>query len=171
LELNILGAWNVPSAVNFTLETYQDFRRDVEHYKTIFQIRHSRRRSGFSVRFDTAAKQKIRHHLQQIRVLIDKLEVDVPKREALYARLTDLETEVDRDRTRFEVLGAFLVGLGGVVGEATELSGINRLLENIARVFWGAKQHEDTAQLPPPRETKRIEPPRRPSELEEVTGR
>jgi hypothetical protein len=157
--LSALDDWSAPNAEHFSIQVYQDFRRDVEHVRTILQIRHARRARKESVKFDDAAKRRLRHHLQQIRELVDRLELGPEKRDALYVRVSDLEKEIDRERTRFEILGAFVVGFGGIVGEASDKAGLNRLLGSIARVFWGARQQEETQQIPAPPERKRIEPP------------
>lgn len=123
------------------------------------QIRRARRVQGYSVRFDRATKEKLRHHLEQIRVLVDKAELGETKKEALFKKINALQAEIDRDRTRFEALAALTIEASGTLGEALEKSKIESLLDKVAYLFWGAKQ-EETKRLPPPTERKRIEPPR-----------
>ena len=49
--------------------------------------------------------------------------------------------------------------VSGVIGDVVERSKIIDLLDAIGRLFYGA-QTDKQKQLPPPKETKRIEPPR-----------
>jgi hypothetical protein len=116
---------------------------------------------GYSVRFDPAAKSKIRHHLQKVREIFDRLEVDPRKKEDLFARLSELEQEVDRDRTQFDRLAAMIISAAGVTGQAAEKSKILELLDKVAEIFSSAWGYEPK-RLSPPEPRKRIEPPRAP---------
>jgi hypothetical protein len=84
LGLKVLENWKVPAASDFSVEHYQNFLSDVEHYRTILEIRHSRRNKGLTVRFDAAAKSKLRHRLIQMRKFIAKLELEDWKPDDLY---------------------------------------------------------------------------------------
>ena len=163
-ELGLSAEFNdrVPKIEDVTYNTYINFSKDVKHYRTMLEIRHGRRVQGYSVRFDSATKEKMRHHLNQLRGIFDKLQVEVQKREALFAKLDELQQEVDRDRTRFDSYAALTIEAAGVVGEVVEKSRVLEILDGIARVFWGAKKQEETKRLPVPTTPKRIEPPRTP---------
>lgn len=163
LEIDILTDWSTPSAVDFETSTYQDFRRDVDHYITGLRIRLTRRTKGNSVHFDLAAKSKIRHLLEKIRDTVDHLDISERKREALFARINALQKEVDRNRSRFESLGALMVEIGGFAGRtAEEAEPARKWLHSISEIFHGAREQEGSVgQLPGPAETKRIEPPRK----------
>jgi hypothetical protein len=45
---------------------------------------------SYSVALDSATKSKIRHHLQQIKDIVDRLEVSERKKEALYSKINAL---------------------------------------------------------------------------------
>ena len=161
LQIGILANWEIPSAQNFNIKVYRDFRGEIDHYRTALQIRHSRRNKGYSVRFDSKTKRIISHHLTQIREVFIALEIDDWKREALLSRLDDLQHEVDKDRSRYEVFGAFVIETFGIVGIAAEkMEPARRLIDSIAGLIWGAKHAEQTKQLPPPTERKPLPPPR-----------
>jgi hypothetical protein len=162
LNLNILSGWTLIEVRNFAEDVSLNFRRDVDFERMKIEIRHSRRASGYSVRFDGVAKQKITHHLTQIRTIIDKLEIDEHKRERLIAKLSALQNEVDRNRTRFDALAALTIEVAGVLGDVVEKAEINTLLTRIAEVFWGYK--EDQKALPSPEKLKQIEPPKTPTQ-------
>lgn len=153
----------IPRIQDVSFHTYAEFGKDVEHYRTGLQIRHARRSKGYSVRFDGATKEKIRHHLDQLRGIIDKLEVNAGKKEALFDRLNDFAKELDRDRTRFESWGAVVIQAAEVLGDAAEAAEpARKWLDSIGRLIWGAKEKEnETKQLPPPKEIKQIEPPKK----------
>ena len=146
----------VPQIEHVDYQTYLNFSKDVKHYRTMLLIRRGRRVQGYSVRFDA----KVHHHIEQLRTIFDKLEVEQDKREALFDKLNDLKKEIDRDRTRFDIYAALVVETAGVVGDAVEKSKILDLLNAIGRVIWGSKKEQETKRLPAPKPPKQIEPPR-----------
>jgi hypothetical protein len=150
----------VPKIENVSYHTYLNFSKDVKHYRTKLEIRHGRRVQGFSVSFGVATKMRIKHHIDQLRDIFEKLDVEQNKREALLIRLTELQEEVDRERTRFEAFAALVIETGGVVGDVIEKSKILDLLNGIAKVIWGSKKEENAKRLPPSTPPKRIAPPR-----------
>ena len=81
----------------------------------------------------------------------------------LFGKLNELQSEVDRERTRFDAFAALAIEAGGVVGDVVEKSNILKLLDSIAKVFWGSKKEEETKRLPAPTPPKRLEPPRAPA--------
>ena len=150
----------IPAVQDLDQYTYANVITEGDHYRTALQIRRARRIQGFSVRFDAATKQKIRHHLTQVRSIVDKLEIDQEKKDALYSRITALEQEVDRERTRLEAYGALVIEVAGVLGDAAEkLEPLRRWLDSIGKLIWGAQKEEEVRRLPSPGERKRIEPP------------
>jgi hypothetical protein len=149
----------VPSIEEVNYLTYLNFNKDVMHYRTILKVRRSLRTQGYSVQFDETAKRKIHHHLDQVLDIFSALEIEDTKREKLISRLNDLQGEVNLQRTRFDRLAALSIEVSSVVGTVVEKSKILEILDAVQRVFWGA-QTEKQRQLPPPEQTKSIEPPR-----------
>ena len=64
--------------------------------------------------------------------IFDSLEVEEKKKEALFAKLSALEQEVDRDRTRYDAYAALSIEIAGVVGQVIENSKIPKLLNALA---------------------------------------
>jgi hypothetical protein len=148
---------DVPSIENVNTQTYLNFSKDVKNYCTRLSIRVSRRVQGFSVIFDSAAKQKAHHFIGQLRELFNAVEVDEPKREALFTRLSALENEIDRDRTRLEKYGELIILTAAVFGKAAEkLKPVQEIFDSISRLIYGSRT-EEVKKLSPPKETKRIE--------------
>jgi hypothetical protein len=163
-ELGLQAEFNdrVPKIEDVDYNTYLNFNKDVKHYRTMLEIRNRRRAQGYSVRFDAAAKSKIHHHLEQVRAIFEKLELDEKKREDLFACLNDLQNEVDRNRTHFDRLAALTIAAASVSGQAIEKSKILELLDKVAQVFssaWGNEPKQLGRSAPP----KQIEPPRAPA--------
>jgi hypothetical protein len=148
---------DVPAIQDVDFHTYQNFSKRVKHYTTRLEIRHGRRNQGYSVRFDVATKSKLHHLLAQVREIFQKLELDERKRESLFSKLSDLESEIDRSRTRYDAYAALAIETADVTGEVLERSKILDLLDAIARVFGVAKKKEGTQQLPAPKKPKQIE--------------
>ena len=107
-ELGLTNEFNdrVPAIEDVDYNTYLNFSKDVKHYRTSLEIRHGRRLQGHSVAFDLATKEHVKHHIGQLRSIFEKLELEDKKRDALFARLNDLQIEVDRSRTRFDAYAA-----------------------------------------------------------------
>lgn len=164
-ELGLATEFNdrVPPIANITYAVYLDFCKDVKRYRTSLEIRHGMRLRANSVRINDATRQKVQHHIGNLRDIFNGLEdIEDRKREALLARLNELQHEVDRDRTRFDSFAALAVETAGVVGDAVEKSRVLQVLNAIARALWGAKEEDANKQLPPPAKPKQIEPPRVP---------
>jgi hypothetical protein len=161
LGLEILEEFGKEGA-GFDEDQYQrKFVADVDHYLIRIQIRHTRRTKGYSVAFDHATKAKIRHHLSQIKDTVDRLEVPEAKKEALYARISALQNEVDRDRTRFDVYAALVLETATTTGKAArKLKPLMKLLQPITALFANATESENAQlRLPPAQPLKRLEPP------------
>jgi hypothetical protein len=148
----------VPQIGEVDYDTYLNFGKDVEHYMTKLRIVQARRSQGFSVRLDATTKDKLRHYLQEIRTVVDALEVDERKKAALYDRINDLQREIDQDRAPFDRYASLSIAIAGVIGEAIEKSHIRHLLNSVERVLWGAQT--ETQQLSPPPTPRRIEGPK-----------
>lgn len=160
LGLGVLDDWKLPSANDNTEYVVQNFLRDVDHYRTILEIRHSKRNKGLTVRFDAAAKSKLRHYATQIKELLDQLEIEEWKREYLRKAILDFEAEIERDRSRLAVFGDLVVKCGGVFGEAAERAEpARKWIDSIARLIWGEEMKERAERLPPPTPKREIPPP------------
>lgn len=154
---------SVPSIEDVDYQTYVNFSKDVEHYRTMLQIRRARRRKEFSVALDQAMKIKLRHMLSQMREIVDRLDVCPTKKEALFAKINALQAEIDRDRTRFDIAAALWIEGCEKLGEGAEkLKPLREILDSIGNLFKQAKKLEgaDTPRLPPADKPKQIEPPK-----------
>jgi hypothetical protein len=161
LQLGILQDLSIPSADDLTEARFRDFQGQVDYYLTAFQIRQARRNKGYSVRFDDKTKRILNHHLTQMREIITKLEIDEWKRESLLACLNNLQAEVDKNRSRYECVGAFVVEYAGILGVASEkIEPLRKIIDSVAGLLWGAKHAEQTQRLPSPSERKQIPPPK-----------
>jgi hypothetical protein len=120
LHLGILQDFEIPSHRTNLWDAYQEFNTIVEHYMVQIQIVHGRRVRGYSVHLDPCTKSKIRHYLEKIREIVDRLEVPLPKKEALTARITALSDEVDRDRTRFDAYAGLALEMAAAGGEVAQ---------------------------------------------------
>lgn len=136
------------------------------------RIRHSRRAKRYSVALDDATKQKIRHHLTQLKELADKLEISTAKREAILDRILALEIEMERERTRFDVVASFILEVSTVAGEVGDkLEPWRKWIDSIAGLLGRAKEKDaQNPGLPPPEERKKIEPPKGRAAPEEKRG-
>jgi len=162
-DIEGLASWERPLVGSRDEQSeYIRFMGDVDYYSTDLRLRSASRSRQYSVALDAAAKLKLRHLISEIRSTLQNLDVSVSKRERLLARLNALQSEVDRERTKLETFGALMIEASGDLGEAAKrLEPVVQIVERIGAALGIAKQAEDAqAQLPPPQEKKRIEPPR-----------
>jgi chromosome segregation ATPase len=154
---------SVPSINDVNYTTYINFSKDVEHYRTKLQIRCSRRGKEYSVALDTPTKLKLRHLLSQIKETVDKLDVSQSKKEALFAKISALENEISRDRTRFDAVAALWVEVCEKIGEGVKkLEPLRQLMDSVGSLIGAAKKEEETQghRLPAPKTPKQIAPPK-----------
>jgi hypothetical protein len=165
-ELNLESQFagkSVPSINEVNYTTYLDFSKDVEHYKTKLQIRHSRRRKEYSVALDPPTKLKLRHLLSQIKETVDRLDVSQSKKEALLAKIAALENEINRDRTRFDAFAALWVEVCEKFGDGIEkLEPLKKMIDSVGNLLGAAKKVEESQahRLPAPKTPKQIAPPK-----------
>jgi hypothetical protein len=154
---------SIPDIQDVNYGTYADFSKDVEHYKTLLKIRMARRLKQFSISFDTHTKSKLRHLLAQMRATVDKLDLSESKKEALFARISALEVEIDRNRTRMDVVGALWLETCAKVGEGVDkLEPLRKWVGSIGGLIGFAKTQEgpQAPRLPSSPKPKQIEPPK-----------
>lgn len=158
-ELKVLQSVNSSSIY----PQYMEFRRGVDKYRTMLAIRHSRHRKEYTVALDQPTKMKLRHLLSQIKEAVDKLDVSPTKKEALFAKIGALENEINRDRTRFDVVAALWIEGCEAFGDGVEkLEPLRKWVDLIGNLLGKAKVEEDSAtrRLPPPETQKQIERPK-----------
>jgi hypothetical protein len=142
LALPILEDFEVPQVGNAT-NVFNVVFPQIENFIMQVKIRRGRRVKGYSVVLDTTTKEKVRHLIAQIKNIVDKLEVDIRKKEALYYRITALSDEVDRDRTKYDVYAGLAIEISNTGGKvARNLRPASRLLDAIGKLFGMAQDAE-----------------------------
>jgi hypothetical protein len=162
LGLKYFDLWETPTRDNDICDAYRAFSLDVARHTMQIRIRHSRRAKRYSVALDAATKQKIRHHLEQLKELAEKLEISTTKREAVLSKILALEMELERERTRFEVVASFILEAASIANEVGEkLEPWRRWVDSIAGLLGHAKEKDaHNPRLPHPEERKKLEPPK-----------
>ncbi|MGO8740375.1 hypothetical protein [Rhodoblastus sp.] len=161
---------SIPSVIDAGYNTYIDFVRDVEFYKTTLKIRTARRRREYSVSFDVNTKKKLLQMLARMKDIVSTLDVSDAKKEALFAKIAALESEIHCDRTRLDVIGAFWLELCSKVGEGVEkLEPLRKWVDSIGGLIADAKAQERGGVQQPslPSPPKRLEPPKAAPETNE----
>lgn len=119
-----------------------------------------------TVRLDLSTKEKISHWLTQIRATVEAADVAAEKKDRLFALIDKLQAEVDLDRTPVHAVGEFWVTLCTYMGDGAKnaLEPVTPLVERICGALGLARKAEDARprELPPAKEKKRIEGPKKP---------
>ncbi|MBB2794995.1 UNVERIFIED_ORG: hypothetical protein GGD58_003880 [Rhizobium pisi] len=162
LEIPGIAAYTTPYNDREIWDIFEGFENDVANLTIQIEINHARRRKTYSVSFDSAAKQKVRHYIEQIRLAVEQSDLDQNKRDAIFKKLGDLTLEIDRQRTRFEVVADAIRGVARLSGDV-EREGAEpwwKWVKLIFGVIDDTKESEPKS-LPRPEERKRLEPPRK----------
>jgi hypothetical protein len=163
LEVDHIKDYSAPQGGQSNWEFYDQFETDVMNLVIQIQINHARRRKKYSVAFDSSAKQKIRHYIEQIRLMVEQSRVSEVKRDAIFKLLSALTLEIDRDRTRYEVIADAVRGIARLSGDV-EREGAEPWWKWVKLIFGEvdeAKESEPQSTIPPPEERKRLESPRK----------
>jgi len=148
-----------PTSFLDLFQFFQIFTTAVDRFTIKTKLLHSRAVRRYSVELNTKAKNTIKHYLEQIKFELELLDLPQRKKEILFDKIIAFEVELQRTRTRFEIVGSFLVATAIVVGEATDkLEPLRKWVDSIAALIGSAKSDEEQIpQLPSPTERKRIE--------------
>jgi hypothetical protein len=164
-SLDIIGIkdYSTPIDNNAIWETFDLFETDVMNLSIQIEINNARKRRNYSVMLEGAEKVKIRHYISQIRSLIDNSALSANKRDAIFKKLSELTLEIDRDRTRFEIVADATRSMARLSGDV-EREGAEpwwKWVKLIFGVIDEAKEHEPQQSLPAPEERRRLEAPRK----------
>lgn len=175
LEIPGISDYTAPYDDRGVWDAFEGFETDVMNLTIQIEINHARRRKKYSVAFDSAAKQKVRHYIEQIRTAIEQSDLQQGKRDAIFKKLSELTLEIDRDRSRFEVIADTIRSAARLSGDV-EREGAEPWWKWVKLIFGeidDAKDKESQTSLPAPQEWKRLEPPRKqlPSPKERRAGR
>ena len=163
LNVDVIKDYTAPSGERDIWATYETFETDVMNLIIQIRINHARRKRQFSVALDGAAKQKIRHYIEQIRLLVEASDLPTNKKDSIFKKLSDLTLAVDRDRTPLEIFSDALRGVARLSGDV-EREGAEPWWKWVKLIFGeidDAKDKEPQSSLPEPEERKRLEPPRK----------
>jgi hypothetical protein len=162
-KIDALAFWDRPNEkTRYQHDHYDKFMDDVDYCVSDLKLRIVTRSRQHSVALDADAKSKLRQMLNHIRETVDKLDISVAKKEALFKRINALQDEIDRDRTRYQAFAALMIEVCDDAGKAAKrLEPVVRLVERVGNALGIAKRAEDAQpKLPPHNEPKKLEPPK-----------
>ena len=156
---------------------YHRARTSIEFYVTQTRLRIIyQQKAGHSAIYvlSPALKIEIRHYIEQIKRLLDGVELPVSKKETLLGKLNAFEAEVDRERTRLDAgMAAWIWVKKEIKAGAEILSPVLDKINNMLDKFTKATDLPNA--LPPPKRggeleapPKRLENPKRPSIADEL---
>lgn len=158
-----IGDWQLPHVEDEHVgSAYRMFRLHISGVCTELKLRNADKSRLSTISFDPATKVKLRRLLDQMREAVDReSKLTSRKRDALYSRIAALSKEVDSDWARSESLGNLAIELAeDADGAFGRMENIRGWFGDIAALLGRARSEQDQQTLPPPRERKKIEPPR-----------
>lgn len=134
------------------------FKSKVEYITTRFKLRQSRISSGSIgtlISIEYTYKSEIGKLLETARKIINQEVKEVKKRDKILAKISSLQSEVDRDQTTVDALFGRMLDLTQTIGDSAEnLSPLIDKLERVKKLFWDTPKKVD--QLPKPDRPKMI---------------
>lgn len=165
LDLDFLENFTISSMRSNIYQDYTNFNLAVNQFTTKTRIINGKRRRDYSVALSLKQKDEIRKYVNNIKTIVEKSHLPEDKKESIFKKIQALMAEIDRNRTRFEVVADF-VAKTGVVSKTAEQEIAGpwwRWIAKIAEIVGGAKADEEgqeQAKLPAPQPQKRLPPPR-----------
>ena len=143
---------------------YNQFLEHIDYYVVEYKLTHARRRNSdtaMAISFSPGYKEEIAGLLDRIRKIVNQAELERKKKDAIYAKISVLQLEVDRSTTSMGALLSGYLDVMTTIGEGGEkLEPAVKVVERLMRVFQRAKADHDQGQLPPPQEKKQLPPPK-----------
>lgn len=148
-----IAAFNVAGLSGYSTMS-QQFVNHVRQVTATMMIRHSRQVGRYTVAFDAATKLKLRHHLDQIREVVDNSHDTESKKDALRACIAALAAEIDMGRSSFEQFTDVVGALGNLTRETWDK--VSPMVKVLMGTVHEAKEKE-IERLPAPTAKKQIE--------------
>lgn len=130
---------------SFFLSQFNDFFSSINYARTRFKLRKEKIGSGqigTPIVIDSDYKAEIYKNLNTIRKIVNSNVQDENKKDAIYKKIANLQSEVDRDRTTIDAFFARATDLSRTISECAEnLDPAIQRLERIMSAFGkGTKQ-------------------------------
>jgi len=153
---------DVPRIADFGYDTHRQFKADLDHYMTQLLIENSARGKRDTVFIENKPKDSIRGYLYGLRTCIEKSNLNDSKKEKLFKKLNEFETELDRKRVNILAVTKLtleILALPGGVWESSEM--VHKLTTNVLQTVGEAKvAEEESRALPSAAPSVALSPPR-----------
>lgn len=151
------------------LDVCRSFRAEATLISQQLMIRYGSESSEISL--NAATKEKISHLLNKLRSAVQQSEVAAEKKDRLLSLINKLQYEVDREVTPVHAYGELFITICTYMGEgAKRLEPAVQLVERVAGALGEARDALGGPwRLPARHEPKRLEPPKRKSDSDELS--
>ena len=124
---------------------FNEFFGSVNYARTRFKLRKEKiatGQAGTPVEIGSDYKVEINSLLETIRKIVNQQISDENKKDAIYKRLSSLQSEVNRDRTTFDAILSRFVDVSEVIKECGEIlePAITKLERVMAAIYGGTKR-------------------------------
>lgn len=151
------ASMEVPRYEKFGYAEHRQFKGDLDHYLAQLVMSNSLRMRRDSIGLSVEAKERIRTHLHHIKVHIDKTDMPEAKRTALYVKLSDFESALEKNRLNVMAVGRVVLEILSVSCNGLALADsatLQKLCSNVMAAVAIEKAADDEQRKLPP-----IDPP------------
>jgi hypothetical protein len=139
---------------------FHHFRSQINYHRNRLRFQHHASPMDAQIAviaLNNERRAEIHKLLNKIRKVVANLQIDDRKRDAINIKIAALQAEVDKSKTGAGALTGLFIEVCGGLGEGAEkLEPLVKLVERVARAFWGA--FEEQKALPKP-DAKRLPKP------------
>lgn len=136
----------MPVQKNFTTETYEQFRHDLDFYLTQLMVGKVRRQKLDSIVAYDVVRESIRTHLHHIKTHIDKAEMSEAKRAALHRKLSEFEAALGKSHLNILAVARFVMEIMSLSANGLAVADsatLHRLTTNVLGTVAHAKAEQD----------------------------
>jgi hypothetical protein len=152
-----IDEWEETTSKPNSFQSFSAFTAAVDRTTLEIRLRSKDQSKRQSVFLDAATKLKMRHHLNQVRAMVDEAAISADKKDSLYRCISALEIEIDRDRTRMQAFYDLFIKTCTVAGEGAKAAEpLIQAVERLGAAVGIAQESAVRPRLPAP-ETKKIE--------------
>ena len=140
------------------ISAFSTFRSKLKYLHTRYKIRQNRKGYlplGTEIHIEQDFKEEIGGYLNTIRKIVNQKIGDDNKKDKIFKKISNLQSEIDRDRTTIDSMFGRILDLSQTLGQSAEsLEPAIDKMERIKKIFWD--NTKTVEQLPKPNRPKML---------------
>lgn len=121
-------------------ERIRELRMAIDAYRIQVKLSKALNPNKYAVTITEPEKAKIRHYLENIRLVVDSWSINAKKKDAIFGKIEALSLEINRSRTRLEIVADLVLTTSSVANKVlTDLEPLRKWMDPLQQLFGDAK--------------------------------